>query len=620
MTRELIIEGQQVDLAPDTDITLEYNGNVLGEIGKITLSHSYTIKIPRTARNARILDDPGNLGHASGATRRLLNARFFRNGIDLIGPAQVYVLKTSPEVYEIALVWNTLETLQTLSQSSASLNDLPNLPVLTWIKANGTAPDYSGGDDKDGALFAFYNSGLGGKSYPAINTATHPCITVTNLLDRITNAAGVPVSISQAAQQDANNIAILAAPEHKPDFNMELESGSIPQSIWLETEEDYYGELTSGILYKDFTNGWDATSAASNPSLINTLFKTGNTSTHKVLINLQAPSSVDLSNHAIRVIGYVQDEYMNADQEELYRAYFRQNSSGWYLYVYADINTSGWDYYSIKLVPNTPITNEIATIHLTPYISGLPLLATHRVHKGIDISKDNRFPIQGNLPNIKQWDFIKACMAMFGWAAVIQNGALHLLTYSDLLNISNAYVWTEKVDMTDGGLRDIEYKLNGWAQQNWLKYKEDTPLGFDPNASIDADDLTLPMSRDLFEIPFAASMQSDAPHYKVDGTKVDDVKIEPRIFEIVDRSGVRTLEFTERLYGKGLISAHYTRLQEIVRKPITISINIRLHEIDLAQLDLTRPVYLGQFGHYYMIQKIQTSKTDLCKVELLQLP
>ena len=41
MTRELIIEGQHVDLAPDTDITLEYVSNILSDPGKISLSHSY---------------------------------------------------------------------------------------------------------------------------------------------------------------------------------------------------------------------------------------------------------------------------------------------------------------------------------------------------------------------------------------------------------------------------------------------------------------------------------------------------------------------------------------------------------------------------------------------------
>ena len=40
MTHELIIEGQHVDIAPNTDLTLEYVSNIVGDISKITLSRS----------------------------------------------------------------------------------------------------------------------------------------------------------------------------------------------------------------------------------------------------------------------------------------------------------------------------------------------------------------------------------------------------------------------------------------------------------------------------------------------------------------------------------------------------------------------------------------------------
>ena len=129
MTRELIIDGQHVDLPAQADITLEYVNDFTGDPGKISLSHSYTIKLPKTTRNARILDDPDTPGHASGSVRRYLDARYYRNGIDLIGAAQAYILKATADSYEVALVWNDLEALHALSQGGAALNDLPDLPV-----------------------------------------------------------------------------------------------------------------------------------------------------------------------------------------------------------------------------------------------------------------------------------------------------------------------------------------------------------------------------------------------------------------------------------------------------------------------------------------------------------
>lgn len=613
MTRELIIEGQHVDLAPDTDITLEFVNNIIGDIGKINLSRSYTVKIPKTIRNTRILDDPGRPGHESGVTRRFLNARYYRNGIDLIGPAQAYILKTTPESYEIALVWNTLEALQALSQYSGTLNDLPNLPTLTWIGPNGTTPDYTGGNDDSGAIFAFYNSGLGGVKYPTVDTATHPSFKVESLIRRILANAGVPYKLSTQAQNDIKDLAVLAAPKHEPSRSLEIDSGSVAKLVAFRGGT-INGKPGTMLEINDWVHGWDAPSSATGRSQY---FTTGSNNIHRVLLNLQSPPDVDFTGFYLYIKGQIVKDHVVQDQEELLRAYFKPNDSGWYLYIDEEIQLSGWPEYVVDF--GNQLNVQVAAT-FTPYNPSLPLLAANRVHKTLTPSKVNQFPMQGNLPDIKQWDIIKACMAIFGWVAVIQNGTLHLLKYSELLNTSGAYNWTAKVDMTDGDPQDFGYTLDNWAQVNTLKFQEDTPVGFEPNARLEIQDVTLPEQRDFYELPFAASMQNDAPHYKVDGTKVDDVDIAPRIFQIVNKDGVRTLEFTESLYGKGLIDAHYARFQEVIRKPVTMTVNIRLHEIDLAQLDLTRAVYLGQYGKYYMILKIQTSDTDLCKVQLLQLP
>lgn len=623
MTRELIIEGQHVDLAPDTDITLEFVNNIIGDIGKINLSRSYTVKIPKTIRNTRILDDPGRPGHESGVTRRFLNARYYRNGIDLIGPAQAYILKTTPESYEIALVWNTLEALQALSQYSGTLNDLPNLPVLTWIGPNGTTPDYTGGNDKDGAIFAFYNSGLGGVKYPTVNVATHPSMKIGELLNRIINKAGVPCEISNAAQNDIKDLVILAAPKHNPAPAMEYESGGRAQYVALQqkTVNDIYMQ---GISIGQWDEGWDAPKQygsipiAEAGSTFGAVMQTGDNDKHRILLNLKAPVNMEGSSIYVQGLEYNKDMNKVTARETLLEAYFMQDTNGsWYISADEELSLSGWPYYGIAL--NYAGYLQV-TAEFTAYDPSKPKISVHRVHNQVNPAKDNRFPIQGNLPDIKQWDLVKTCMAMFGWAAVIQNGTLHLLKFNELLNTSGAYNWTAKVDMTDGDPQEFGYTLDNWAQINTLKFQEDTPVGFDPNARLEIQDATLPEQRDFFDLPFAASQWSDAPHYKIkEDNKVEDIDIAPRIFRVLS-GNPRTLRFTDSLHSHGLIAAHYARFQEVIRKPVTMTVNIRLHEIDLAQLDLTRAVYLGQYGKYYMILKIQTSDTDLCKVQLLQLP
>lgn len=610
MTRELIIEGQHVDLAPNTDITLEYVSNLIGDVGKINLSHSYTVKLPKTARNARILDDPGLPGHESSRARKFLAAEYYRNGINLIGQAQAYLLRTTPDSYEVALVWSTLEALQTLSQNPETLNDLPGLPMLTWIGPNGATPDYTGSADGtsiNGAFFAWYESGLGASKYPNVNAGTHPCVTITRLLYDIMNNAGVPFEASANARTKMASMVILAAPGHEPSRLQEAESGDIAGTVSLQaaTINNKPGTILN---ITDKTYGWDAPKGL-----------TGDNDTHRVLMNLQTTDSVDLSNCRITVTGYTRSaevEGVIEDSAELYAAYFKPNDAGWYMYFDEEIKLSGWPEYGIFLSFDRAVSAQF-----TPYNPELPLYAANRVHDTIDIEHDNRFPIQGNLPDIKQWDFVKACMAMFGLAPIIQNGALHLYTYDELLESRNAYDWTNKVDMTDRAPESMSYALDSWAQENLITFQEDAALDFNPNASLQVEDTTLAESRNLYELPWAASMQSNAQHYKIkdDGT-LEDVDIAPRIFKVTIGVKGQMLYFNDDMQGDELIRTHYTALQNAVKKPLALTVHIRLHEIDLAQLDLTRPVYLGQYGRYYAILKIQTSETDLCKVELLQLP
>lgn len=615
MTRELIIEGQHVDLSPDTDITLEYVSNVLGDFGKISLSRSYTVKLPRTLRNAKILDDPGRPGHESAGTRRFLTARYYRHGIDLLGDAQAYVLRTTAEAYELALVWNTLPALQALSQSKKTLNDLAGLSRLTWIGSNGQTPDYTGMQAGSvGALFAWYESGLGPLRYPDVNAATHPCMSLDVLLRLIMEQAGVPYSIeSERAQAALWSCLLLAAPSHKPDRAMELESGSVAGSVAFRAANVNH-KPTTLLDLNDWTHGWDAPGVATGP------FNTGEIKKHRLLINLRTPANMDGAYMYIR--GIQLDGVVVKDQEELARFYFHSDADGYYCSADETFDLGSWPQYSVGLGGLEGSVPSVATA----YEAGLPLFALNRIHDVIDIAQDNRFPLEGNLPDIGQWEFVTTCMSMFGMVPVIKDGVVSFVDYSILFDKSQALEWTHKVAMNaDGSPDELSPSSDGWAQSNLIVFAKNDEVA-DPTADIKVSDATLKESRDLFKLPFAASRQSSAIHYEVGkDNELEDIDIQPRVFclsNAQDEEGnTRSiLTYTDDLSGESLVRTYFPELQEAMRKPVRLSVGIRLHELDLARLDFRRPVYLGQWGQYYSIIKIQTSDTDLCKVELIQIP
>lgn len=612
MRHTLIIEGQQVDLSNDLDITLEYVSNLFNSsIGQLHLSRSYTIKLPKTLKNARILDDPGNPGHASQKTRRYLSAQYLRNGIDLIGEGQAHILSSTDEEYEVALVWNTVPNLAAWYNGKKKLNELTGLGRVLWSGAPLATMNTT-----SGVFFAKYDSGLGPYSYPTVNAAPHPSVTMYELLTRSFQDAGIPYRISSTVEHILRSHALLVAPSHKPDKTMEIASGSSASGITLNTITGYGTRWR----FRGWTHGWDAPMAASNTAETNMIQK-GTTKELRIVLNLRITNaSPDIylalthSGKSVELLptqtddgGYIIDTVVDLEDElEM---------------------TGEAEYCSLEIKG----LEDSRTYTFQRYDTAFPIFAAIRPHEQINIAKQNEFPIADNLPNITQYDLMKGLMGVFGLSAVPRGGILYLDAYDNILFHRQAVDWSAKVDMANGdGIRNIEFSLKGFAKQNRIIYEQDvTIVNGSPDIVLLCDDETLDESKDLLKLPFAASNGGAALHYKYSDASdssgqyyvnLETVDIKPRIFGFVYGSDyVRRLTFSG-LGGKDAVSEYLARYQRIIKNPILLEANIRLNEMDLAGLDFTRPVYLAQYGQYYAVLKVQTSDTDLCKVELIQIP
>ena len=620
MTRELIINGQHVDLPASTDITLEFANNVVDDVGKITLAHSYTIKLPRTIRNARILDDPGTPAHESTATRRFLSAHYYRNGMDLMGPLWACVLKTTQTSYEIMLSQNVMEELQTLSQSAATLNDLPDLPVVApWVNPNGYMDqDYT--FEESGAILAKYNMGIPDSSEHAeflSGAGRHPAMRLCNLAERVFGYHGVRYEFTASARQELERVALLAAPDAIPSLKQEIQMGqSVQRATINSTRGSKWSSLTIGSRTTgevsaafDDEGGFSTQDPAVNNEhpMVQDFFKGG----LRILINACVKTELDLSQTYFVIS--TEKTYTTLNPANiLHRFYFEKTEGGWAIYAEVDIDYSGAPMY--LGVFGVPAGNWTA-LSIDAYKTDLPPLAIMHRFKYIPTVYSNEFPLAGNLPKIKQWDLIKACAALFGLVLVPQGNRVRIMTYQEMLEPGQALDWSDKVT----GDTEVAYSLSNWKAENIIAYKEQEGVRT-AQYIIKVEDETNTESATRYQLPFVTTTGDEAIHYKaLSATSAERLKIDPHIFDVVEGTSGRSLVFTENLTAEG-IAQRYTALQAAVRKPVQITTNIRLHELDIAELDLTRPIYLRQFGRYYTILKIQTSATDLCKVELLQLP
>lgn len=241
---------------------------------------------------------------------------------------------------------------------------------------------------------------------------------------------------------------------------------------------------------------------------------------------------------------------------------------------------------------------------------------------------DGYYPIISNLPDIKQVDFIKTIAAISGIFAVIVNDTtLGFFSVDDIIsNRNKAYDWTRKVvaSFKENKPQEISYSLEDFAQKNLLTWKEDNTVKGDYSSALYVQDETIEVERTAIELPFAATDMSLSrafiPLYDYSGNETVGKmnSVEPRLLIEVNNTGKSKASF-EGLRWDTLVNRNYESYQKIIRNPIVVSEKIEISDIELKELDVTIPVYLGQYGRYYAIISVRAEATGICECKLLQL-
>lgn len=112
----LFIDGKLVDLDDNTKITLNFKSNIFTDLSKIVSNNSYTIKLPKTIRNQRIISHAELPSADSGYPRKYHDARYFRNGVEVIPTAKAVLISISDKI-EIAMTWGNITALSSMLES-----------------------------------------------------------------------------------------------------------------------------------------------------------------------------------------------------------------------------------------------------------------------------------------------------------------------------------------------------------------------------------------------------------------------------------------------------------------------------------------------------------------------
>lgn len=608
MRDELYINGSRADMDGGTSISLNYKSNLLTDISKIVSNNSYTIKLPKTANNLRIIE----CAHIPSAVTNFPYLKhagtLVRDGVEIIRDANVVLLSVGEQI-EIALSWGNVMNFDTLVNDGKSLQDLSygmvaGVDYTNWVKQSVQTPQFPkieyGFKDKETSVWY------------------HPVVTVKWIMDKIASEYGITFEFpdDRVEMMERMKIPLLTRKDAQKqiDENTKIamvsgfreETDGLDRYFWLTFKslwsETFYIELLQDALnYKGIRPKFSNLKLGLKFTCSFTItgsswFHDGiyiylvNDSTKEKIGEFFSDEVEDLGNGAYHYTFDIEGDVEGLSIDSCYSFFIGSSRTG----VLSNLN---------------------GTFTFSPYATNVE----------IGDNAMSRFYYVPNLPDVKQVDFLKAIATMLGVFAVpTETDHIKFVSFDTLVqNKSKSVDWSGKLLQAyfDKTPQKISYTLDNFAQHNLFKYKEDDDVKGYYDSEIMVESETLDYERDVIELPFAACDTKNGVasiplySYGSDGELEYDDGAAPRIVLL---SGTFLGVFVG-LEWNTLLSEYYSQYKSLVNRPRVIVEYVRLSSVELQTLDLTVPVYLSQYGSYWAVINVKTKENDVCEVKLLKM-
>lgn len=154
MIGELYIDGVLVDVSENTSVALTINSNLFGDVSKIASNNTYTIKLPRTAKNEGIFFGAARVQHGGADARITHTARYIVDGVPVIDNGVAQLLSAGDE-FEISISWGVFPKIEDIINGNKTLKDLSSSASIRFGGFN--VPDYYTAAMQRGYFFASYS-------------------------------------------------------------------------------------------------------------------------------------------------------------------------------------------------------------------------------------------------------------------------------------------------------------------------------------------------------------------------------------------------------------------------------------------------------------------------------
>ena len=541
--QELYIDRQPCDLDDGTLITLDIKSNIFTMVDKIESNRTYSVELPRTDTNMRILGNADVLGANTSSPYVTHTCTYISDGVCIINEGTAFVLGITDRI-RISVVWGIKDTLQSILQGDIKLTDLQaNNAILPYNYINNRS-EYSSESEmmSAGYLYAphqnfklpedLHHETASDVLSFAISTYLHPIVPVVRvpwLLGLVRNQYGIGFHFGVADTAIVSRLLVFVSGTNVTEKSVSgthLTAGSTSQNIIYSTN-GLIVKVTASSL--EFTNE-DGTAINVGDSV--NRFKAVSPTTAYVSVSgytlsgtIQlTPNNIDVLMTLLRTPIYAH----NITQGD-YKAICKPTLvvDGVPIYKISDLlpfqmttKTAVFTYTGAVEV-NMDSADVLRLWHtgLTMY-SGVwnPANFTMSWQTGgtFDISYDIpdrmtvglNYDIMANLPDVKVIDLIKHLCVVTGCFVRSLKTDTSTLEFVPIDNVftNPAIDWSDRLlsDRTTTA-DDVEFTFGEYAQANKYKFKENDDLQFDHDGMMPITNTQLQDETDVFKSAFSTA-------------------------------------------------------------------------------------------------------------------
>lgn len=591
----------EIDLKPDSGVSLQLKSNLFSPIDKITLNHSFTIQAPDTSQNRMAFGVGNHVAADSDQVRMKFPCKFYRNGVLLLS-GSCYVQSVESGSFSLLLMWG-LTGLEALKEGG-DLSDL-DLGNMTFegVKDGKPIPNYNTYAEamENVMFFAHSNGDFAVKNEyhkSAIDQFT-PCIAARTVFKKCLEAAGIAYEVDETAFEFMKRLA-LPLPT--------LDSGELEikvNGLGTQGSQDDKAGNTSFYDGAFYLTGFSTD--VSNVTVVDGSRFTVDSAcdlklSYKVVFG--PDELLGLSRIRLCVVEY-DDEGNKTSREYKWPEYTRLSTENGGLVYYMDdveinISSKGEFYFIVLGSASNLVRAEVES--LIAEFNEPPITA------GMELS------IAANLPKLSKINYVKAlCQicGIFPIPPVDGSNVIRFVTPGILLaNKDKAVDWSGFVN---GQPKKIDFAFSDFAKRNLITYKD----GEKHAAAFPMDSPTADEEKTAFELPFMHLDGGRWPLWSVEYDEENQVyewtreSVDPAIYCLRPSGGDEStdafLSFDE--ITPTMILKRWQPLADAVKRAKVIQVELLLPQTAVKYVDYSVPVYIEQFGGYFGIISLTNSGT-----------